>query len=330
MPGSGRAYGYNNGLLGKQHIGVGPRSALLTPKHRIENIITRYNPQDGSNPPAYGLTYLYPNPVSNPGLWSLSEVSAYKRLGIWSGMVTSNLIFYFDLGVRKSYPVQEYGSWGASPNGYSATYNDIMAANTLTIFAGNESINWSTEGKYAAINLDGATTWNINYTSNTGNNFTAIAWCKPTANGQSGGSDVFAKNYNASVGAPYVSWGFDYLSTNKFRFSVANNLAWNPVSTTGTYAINNVYCVALTYGDNTSSRVVRGYVNSGGTMTQDATITNTANPAYNTGATWISSVVNLANNYFTGEVYAVMLYSTCLTQSELQQNFDAMRGRFSL
>ncbi len=74
---------------------------------------------------------------------------------------------------------------------------------------------------------------------------------------------------------------------------------------------------------------LRVYVNgvqaSYGTVirTLPATLPNTSDPIIIGGATWIP-------RYFTGKVGMVKLYNRALTASEIQQNFNAVRGRYGI
>jgi hypothetical protein len=259
------------------------------------------------------------------GLWNLSEAAMYtsfysNTVPSWPPQIAKTIFslaepitldLYYDAALPESYPGTGTTWTDLSGNGYTGTLN-----NGPTFSSDNGG------GIVFDGSNDGVST---TYTANTGNTFTLAFWCKPTAIGQANGSDLGGKGYAAT--APFASYAIDYLSTSKFRYIVADNLTFNSATGSNTCSINNIYYVVLVY----NGPIATGYINIDGVMTQDATFINTNNPAYNSQAFNIGyNPLSLANNYFTGTIFVCQLYSTALTLSRVQQNFDAMRGRFAL
>ena len=255
------------------------------------------------------------------GMWNLGEAAFYRSYysssnAPWpTNMITRGLIGYWDANNTNSYP------------GTGTTWSDLSGNGYTGTLTNGPTFSSSNGG---GIVFDGTNDYvDTTYNGNTGNNFTVSAWCYPTAVGGANGSEIVVKNY--AVTQPFGSYTIDYLSTSKFRFGVANNLTLSQVTQTGTSAINNFYYVALTFGGDASDKTIRGYVNINGTMTLDATSTIANNPAYNTGKFNIGSFgLSTTGNSFTGTIYIAQLYNVALTAAEIQQNFDAMRGRFGI
>ncbi len=262
-----------------------------------------------------------PDSSSAGGIWNLGEVAMYRSfysstVPSWpSSTVTRGLIGFWDAGVPESYA------------GTGTTWSDI-GGNGYTGTLTNGPTYTSDNG--GGIVFDGSNDYvTTTYSGNTGNNFTLGIWCKPTAVGQSNGSDLAVKNYAATQ--PFASYGISYLSTSVFSYLVANNLTLVSANGATTSSINNIYYTVLTFGGDTSDKTIRGYVNINGVMTLDVSSTIANNPAYNTQAFAMGTFTpSPTNNNYTGHIYAVHLYNVALTLAEIQQNFDAMRGRFGL
>jgi hypothetical protein len=254
-----------------------------------------------------------PDSSSAGGIWNLGEAAMYRSfysdtVPSWpSVVVTRGLIGFWNAGVPESYPGTGTTWSDISGNGYTGTLNNGPT------FSSNEGGGIVFDGTNDGV----STTFTGSLTT-----FAIAAWCKPTAIGQSNGSDVAAKD---SYG------GVDYLSTSKFRYIVFNGASANSGTGANTCAINNIYYVVVNLLDTGFGLSAFGYVNVNGVMTQDANFAVGSYPSTTNGALNIGYYPpSLANNYFTGTIYAVQLYNVTLTTAEIQQNFDAMRGRFSL
>jgi hypothetical protein len=253
-----------------------------------------------------------PSSSNAGGIWNLGEAAMYNSfysstVPSWPrNEITRGLLAYWDAATQELY----LGGWTDK----TGTYNGTIIGPT---FSSNNGNGFVFDGINDYIQTD--------YTANTGNNFTVGVWCKPTAVGVAAGTDIAVKGYS-TISQPFASYGIDYLNTSKFRYGVANNLTFATVTGTTTSSINNFYYVVLTFGGDTSDKTIRGYVNINGIMTLDASSTIANNPAYNTQPFYMGGYID----YFTGSIFGCHIYNVALTASEIQQNFDTMRGRFSL
>ena len=98
-----------------------------------------------------------------------------------------------------------------------------------------------------------------------------------------------------------------------------------------TYSIGSIYDVNAVFNGNSSATGLSLYVN--GKLIQ-STITVNSNPGSltNSKITLGASQVNTTQygNFLNGNIYKASLYNRALTQSEVQQNFNALRGRYNL
>jgi hypothetical protein len=85
---------------------------------------------------------------------------------------------------------------------------------------------------------------------------------------------------------------------------------------------NNDFCsVSLTFNGTDSYSV---YING---QLENSITTNSITAA--TGNSFIGST-NGTGNFFSGNIYSVKIYNRALTAQEIQQNFNALRGRFGI
>lgn len=261
-----------------------------------------------------------PDSSSANGIWNLGEAAMYRSfysstVPSWPSVsVTRGLIGFWNAGVPESYP------------GTGTIWSDL-SGNSYTGTLTNGPTYTSNNG--GGIVFDGSNDYvTTTYTASLSKNFTLAVWCYPTAVGQAGGSELIHKAYSASVN----SCGIDYLSTSLFRFGTIDDITGSTVTGGTVCSINNFYYVVLSFGGDTSDVTIRGYVNINGVMTLDASKTNVNNPSFNAAyaLNFGTFVPSPTNNYFNGNIYACQLYNVSLTAAEIQQNFDAMRGRFGL
>jgi hypothetical protein len=221
-------------------------------------------------------------------------------------IITEGLVLALDAGNMKSYPGSGTTWFDKSGNARNGTL-----INGPTFSSAN----------LGSIVFDGVNDYiDTTYTANTGNNFSFGVVCKPTSNGQSSGSDIMAKNYLPE--SPYISWGVDFLNDRTFRFMVADNTTFSFILSTP-QTLNQVYYLFVTY----QNKVITAYIN--GVVV--GTKTNTNDPVYNdhtlTFGVWKEYPTD---NYFVGNIYNAQIYNRALSASEIQQNFNALRGRYGI
>lgn len=224
------------------------------------------------------------------------------------GILSSNLVFCLDAANTKSYP----GS-GSTWTDLSGRGNNIALANTS--FVG---------GSIPYLDFNGTSSYGYNYSANnplTGNAATIVLWIYPNTTQPDGTySGMFA------LGTKDCALGNGNGRT--LLFSMKSNRALTMAkycddSTNGTLAptANTWSMVSLTKNGATTRFGINGstFENSSDTGTQNFTGTNlTVGCTDNPG------------RYFSGRIAHIMLYNTALTDTQLLQNFNALRGRFGI
>ena len=214
-------------------------------------------------------------------------------------IVTSGLVYTIDAANSKSYP------------GSGSNWTDLISQsnNTLTnspaySSANGGSILFDGTNDYVL----GSTQLSVNYSS-----FTVTAWAKHTA------AIIDAKMVSFSA-ADYTKVIF--MQTYLTNFRICDEFGCS----VGTAVINDGFWKMYTMvGDGTS---IRGYINDNATPD----ITKAANSRIISetpmiGATFIGASPAY---FFNGNMSAVSIYNRALSTSEIKQNFNAYRGRYSV
>jgi hypothetical protein len=227
------------------------------------------------------------------------------RYGI-PDIVTGGLVLNLDAGNPYSYNPDNTGSTVWTDVSYTSSGGTLING---AYYSGGTMV------------FDGVDDYvDTTYTANTGNNFSFGTVCKPTTVGQSLGGDILAKNY--SSGSPYTSWGVDFLSDRTFRFIVADGTVFSFVTSTP-QTLNQIYYLFVTY----QNKIITAYINGISVGTK----TNTNDPVYNDHTLSLGVWKETPpNNYFVGNIYTAQVYNRALSASEVQQNFNALRGRYGI
>ena len=234
-------------------------------------------------------------------------------------IVTDGLVLSLDAGNTKSYPGTGTLWLDKSGRGNNGTLTNGPTFNS---------------GSGGSIVFDGVDDYvncgNISTTILSNNQFTANYWFRMTGTAR---GDLFnIKNFNT----PQDDIGF-FIDTNNKLFSyiqvqgtITNNnvgFGYASISTT-TFLRNTIYNV--TFGKDASQKIFM-YVNGVLDNNTYSTTTNTATVA--TTPFWIAS--NKTNPTtpaipFAGNIYNTQVYNRALSATEVQQNFNALRGRFGI
>lgn len=237
-------------------------------------------------------------------------------LGHNPSIVTSGLVLCLDPGNLRSYPTS-----GTTWTDISGQLNSPTLNNSPTYVSGisgyftfNGTTQWAS---YATPNLPSGSS-----------DSTIIVWCNPDSTGPlntytgllayGGRSNTNSRllSLNTSGGSTiYVSsayWSNDYVPNNLL---VTPN-AWNMVAmvTRGSALSNNttLYCCNAT-GVNSSTG------NSSTSSVQSTTSVNLS-----VGCT------DYSGRFFKGNISVVQIYNTAFTSDQITQNFNAIRGRYSI
>lgn len=190
---------------------------------------------------------------------------------------------------------------------------DLTSKNTLTVnnLAYSSDGTFSFNGTNSYIDAGNATDLQQSQT------FSADAWVRITDLTNS--SEIFSKGDGLS-GAVNLGWALSY-------YSVTNTLYFDTYSTTTRYSSviahensTNWFNIAITFDSGVKKMYVNGVLKR--TDNVPHTIDNTNyNLTVSEGFTWQS---------FIGYVPALRYYKRVLSDSEVKQNFNALRGRYGL
>jgi len=127
------------------------------------------------------------------------------------------------------------------------------------------------------------------------------------------------------------SSGFDHFliyngSTQNVTFQTTQSTDVNNrgVSTPSNTVPFNIWTHITFSLDNMFKRV---YINGELSVTQDLTV-NTSFAANWTGAWWFGDRAQIGGNAWSGEMSNIRIYNRVLTDDEVKQNYNAVRGRF--
>jgi len=204
--------------------------------------------------------------------------------------------------------------------------------------------------------VDGNTTWND--LSRSGNNGTLTNG--PTFDSANGGSISFdgvndyvdfTDNFTLTNNITVSSWVKAYTTTQttivgKYKY-IGNDRSWY----IGTYTNGSSLQVVLSSNGSNFNRYICGNINDGNwhhvsfsfssglvkmyidsipqTVTQIGSNTITTLHDY-TDSIEVGSVANGIGNFFDGNISNVKIYNKVLTDSEIQQNYNATKDRFGL
>jgi hypothetical protein len=215
-------------------------------------------------------------------------------------IVTSGLVGYWDAANTKSYP------------GSGTTWNDLSSSKltgtfngTITYSSGSLTFD-GTSGYVTANDLGNLSTWSCE------------AWAYKTAS--TAGLPTFICNAYPGINNK-VNFALGHVSTNSTWGCGFYDGTWH-YSPTITPSLNTWYHVAGTYNGAVLSLYINGV--SQGTPTSYVGTPTSSTAGIRIGRRWDNP------EYFTGKIAAVKIYNRALTEVEIQQNFNALRGRFGL
>jgi len=221
-------------------------------------------------------------------------------------IVTNGLVLCLDAGNTKSYP------------GSGTTWTDISRnGNNGTLTNGPT---FSSENK-GAIAFDGTNDYCVaGDTSSVSLYYTISIWFKitgpPSTNDGFGGT-LFVQSTSRSPGI-FIS--ASYTSQN---ITLSHALNQNLTTATDTTLNNNVCNVVGSYNGSKQRIHINGILSTERNWT--------SNPVLSSPSTQIGRWGDSAfPRYVQGNIYAVGLYNRELSEAEIQQNFNALRGRFGI
>jgi len=227
-------------------------------------------------------------------------------------IVTNGLVLCLDAGNRKSYPGSGTVWTDLSNSGNNGTLvND--GPNNFTFNPANRG----------SIGFDGYRNYVNCRQGNAASSWTLNSFLNPKSSsknsqilGRTGGSDTsYIQNY-----------GIFQISTNRFVCQTSADSYKRATSTTS-IVINTWYFVTGTY--NSTSKILSIYINGLFENSSSALIQNppTGGNQYLTVGAGDGLMVN---NPFFGNIAFASIYNRALSDAEILQNYNALKGRFGL
>ena len=216
-------------------------------------------------------------------------------------IVTDGLVLCLDAGNTKSYPGSGTTWTDLSGNGNNGTLVNGVGYNS----ANGGSLSFDGTNDYITVS---------NVQPNT-NNFTISVWIYKNNNT----SNDYVWDFGANGGT--LSAGTD-ISGYGFRYYNGTLGAGSNMYTQGTIPnINEWYEVTITRNSGTSTMYVNGQ-----------SITSSSGDTHNISSTtlYIGRYGGGTGYEHDGRMSNFKIYNKALTASEIQQNFNALRGRFSI
>lgn len=215
-------------------------------------------------------------------------------------IVTNNLSLYLDAGNTRSYP----GS-GTTWTDLSGSGNALTLTNSPTFTSGIGYFTFNGTNQYAITTT---------LPSSTVTNFSMCAIVRPSNLTQV--SYIVHNGIDTGVSPPYTGYGL-VINATKFQF-LYSNIAYSNTGYTFPSASAWYYLVATR--DTTTSRF---YVNAVQTLNTYTTTPVTPTTHFTVGS-------STAASFFSGDISVVSFYTKQLTDKEIRQNFNALRGRYGI
>ena len=229
-------------------------------------------------------------------------------------IVTDNLSMYIDVTNTKSYPGSGTSWFDLGPNKLvfesAGTQTPLETVSNVKSFGFNGSGYWQCSTGASAVDFGG--------------DCTLLMWIRSEDIGVR--KTVFEK-----AGTIYQSYEQEIAVT----WEVADNFSWysryNTYDYAGTDTISlNTWAlvgIKMSSGKTTAARTGFQSIN-GGPWKSASYVTNSATPVVAAGALRVGS--GYAGAVDNGNIAAVICYNKMLNDAEIQQNFNALRGRFGI
>ena len=231
-------------------------------------------------------------------------------------IVTNGLVLALDAADRNSYP------------GSGTTWSNLAGSNNGTLTNG-PTFNSSNGG---SIVFDGTndyvslTTPSIPATSN---------WTYSTffnLNTLVTGSVLYGQYIaNAGNGRMLIRISDSIANSSQFSLFLGSGATYSTafLYTTVTASINTPYNLTIVRENQTFSMYVNGTYNTGSTMNFTASILQTT-PIIGGRTNNSSNPTPVDTDFLNGRIYATQIYNRALSATEVQQNFNTLRGRFGI
>jgi hypothetical protein len=218
-------------------------------------------------------------------------------------VVSEGLVFYFD-------PINTRSYAGTGLTGYNLINTAIVG--TFTNGPAYDSAN------KGSINFDGVDDY-IDFGSSTTfkliDNFTLSAWVKSTVYGDR----AILGNFGPST--DYSGFNLNIQPSNKFAFLTGSAASATYLYSNDTFLLNKWYHLTAVRSNGTNYL----YVNGVGQSSTNTQVVKYSNQNFYFGK-WYS---NLTGFYHNGHIASAALYNRALSSTEILQNYNATKKRFS-
>jgi len=219
-------------------------------------------------------------------------------------IVTDGLVLLLDAGNTKSYP------------GSGTTWSDLSGnGNNGTLTNGPTYSN----GSIAFDGTDDRGTFTTPITSTSNQTYEIWTNAIASANAADGYAYILHNNsVNSSTGNSYLTIGIKPTQ----QYYAAFNGRYTVIDSGVTASNSNIVQIVLTWDGTTQKMYVNGVL-------KDSEALSTTPQNFST-TTSFGDWRNTTYRMIQGNIYAIKIYNKALTASEIQQNFNALRGRFGI
>lgn len=231
---------------------------------------------------------------------------------IGPNIVTDGLVLYLNAGDTNSY------------SGSGTTFTDLSRSSNNGTLTNGPTFN---SGNLGSIVLDGGSDYiSMNSTPIT-TAFTINIWVQKVANGLSGATNftVLCDRINGITPASGNRNGF-FLNGNTVLYFTArvSNVSLDAISNSFTSVLNRICMCSVTY----DGSVIKFYVNGASVLSTPYALVGPLDNG--TSPTFIGRSTASADYFLNGNVYNYQLYNIGLSDSQILQNYNALKRRFGL
>lgn len=228
-------------------------------------------------------------------------------------IVTDGLVLHLDAANRKSYP-------GSGSIWYDLTNNNINSTlQNSPFYSTNANGTFSFDGVNDHVYHNWPSAFNYD------NNTSPRSWevfAKPDATMSYAG--IFG--HKVGAGCSFYCNGGIFIANNKWMFNWYDNAAYRWLDS-GVVATSGFFAhIVATFGSDSIPRI---YVNG----QLKATYSSTTNMNYSSGMLVYEYGYNSnggGKHYFNGDFGVIRFYNITLTADQVEQNYNALKGRFGL
>lgn len=227
------------------------------------------------------------------------------RIAYYGGIVTNGLVLDLDAAKKDSYP------------GTGTSWRDISGNSNNGTLTNGPTFNSNNGGAIVFDGVDDYVQLVKSTSTDLSGPFTLAAWFKSSSNS----SLLLSRDRTGST-----AFTFFMFNNNRPRLLLQNGNSSLDCTSTNTYANNNFYYFVTVLTSSQVLHYVNGVLdstfNSGGIL-----------PIYPTNSNgWtIGGLPTTIFSFYTAQTqYTTQIYNRALTQAEITQNYNALKGRYGL